>query len=60
MQQLGMKSTPIEQMPRRTIIDCFRQKLELDPKHPIYIKTVFGVRYKIENTGQEQSPVKAI
>ena len=24
-----------------------RQKIEADPKHPVYIKTVFGVGYKI-------------
>lgn len=27
-----------------------RSKLESDPKHPAYIKTVFRVGYKIENT----------
>ena len=30
------------------IIWCLRNKLEPDPKHPSYIKTVFRVGYKIE------------
>ena len=30
------------------IIWCLRQKLEPDPKHPTYIKTVFRVGYKID------------
>ena len=25
-----------------------RQKIEADPKHPVYIKTVFGVGYKVD------------
>jgi two-component system alkaline phosphatase synthesis response regulator PhoP len=25
-----------------------RQKVEPDPKHPIYIKTVYGVGYRLE------------
>ena len=30
-----------------------RKKIEPDPKHPIYIKTVFGIGYKINAPRQE-------
>jgi DNA-binding response OmpR family regulator len=36
-------------------IKNIRLKLEKDPKNPIYIHTVFGVGYKLEYTGAQQS-----
>ena len=29
-----------------------RQKIEPDPKNPLYIKTVYGVGYRIEAAGE--------
>ena len=30
-----------------------REKIELDPKHPQYLKVVWGVGYKIEKQGRD-------